>query len=55
VPARIKGWICVCGTKLNLTADSDRDEQAICKKCSREYVKTGLKVKEKNGGKHAIY
>ncbi|MCK6622952.1 MAG: acetyltransferase [Calditrichia bacterium] len=38
-PARIVGWMCRCGTRLEFKKD-----HAICGKCSREYHKTGDKV-----------
>lgn len=38
-PARIAGWMCRCGTRLEFKKD-----HAICGKCSREYHKTGDKV-----------
>jgi len=45
-PAKIKGWMCKCGTKLNLSLDPVSEEQAYCKKCGRKYKKRGIKVKE---------
>lgn len=39
-PARITGWICECGIKLNFSSD-----QAICS-CKREYEKTDDKVRK---------
>ncbi len=45
-PARIKGWMCKCGTKLNLSTDPVSEEQDTCKKCGRKYKKLGIKVKE---------
>lgn len=39
-PAKIKGWMCECGTKLNFT-----DSNAICAKCGISYNKTGETVK----------
>lgn len=38
-PARIVGWMCRCGSKLEFNKD-----HAICGKCQREYHKTGDKV-----------
>jgi UDP-2-acetamido-3-amino-2,3-dideoxy-glucuronate N-acetyltransferase len=34
-PARIRGWVCKCGEKL----DFDRTNTAVCKKCSKKYTK----------------
>lgn len=39
-PARIEGWICECGLRLNFN-----DNQAICS-CKREYEKTENKVRK---------
>lgn len=44
VPARIKGWMCFCGNKLELTASPDSSETAKCKSCGRSYKKNGLIV-----------
>lgn len=53
-PARIRGWICQCGVKLqwnsrqNDTSAEDRlisfVEKAICKSCGAEYTKHGEKI-----------
>lgn len=45
-PAKIRGWMCKCGTKLNLSVDTVSEEQAYCIKCGRKYKKLGVKVKE---------
>jgi UDP-2-acetamido-3-amino-2,3-dideoxy-glucuronate N-acetyltransferase len=45
-PARLKGWYCACGTKLELTVDPQSEEQTECKKCNRKYSKIKLIVKE---------
>ena len=47
-PARLKGWMCACGTKLELSIDPDSEEEAVCKKCGRKYRKKGLSVKEED-------
>ncbi|MDD5552129.1 MAG: acyltransferase [Candidatus Pacebacteria bacterium] len=41
VPARIIGWVCECGNKIEF-----KDEKTICKVCKREYIKKGDKVKK---------
>lgn len=41
VPAKITGWICECGEKLNF-----KKSRAICKKCGRTYEKRKNKVAE---------
>jgi len=45
-PARLGGWMCCCGFKLNLSLAPDSDETAICPKCRRHYRKQGMKVSE---------
>ena len=34
-PARIKGWVCECGTRLNF----GQGGQAKCSRCNKEYKK----------------
>ena len=46
-PARLAGWMCACGTKLDLQNNETSEEEAACKKCGRKYIKKGLTVKEK--------
>ncbi len=41
VPAKIMGWICECGTKLEF-----KEGKAICKICKRKYKKVGNKVNQ---------
>ena len=43
-PARLQGWYCACGTRLDLTVDLHSGESSQCKKCSRRYNKTGQRV-----------
>lgn len=38
-PARINGWICECGCKLNFLG-----AKAICKDCAKEYVENDMVV-----------
>jgi len=40
-PARVQGWICECGAKLNFDKS-----KVICAKCKRQYIKKGSRVKE---------
>ena len=47
VPAKIIGWACECGNKLEFKA-----ETAICKICKRRYGKSGDKVSEIKGFFH---
>jgi UDP-2-acetamido-3-amino-2,3-dideoxy-glucuronate N-acetyltransferase len=42
-PARIKGWMCQCGTELNFFACLDH-EVAICETCGQHYTKVGATV-----------
>lgn len=41
VPAKVVGWVCECGNKLEFDKD-----KAVCKICKRKYKKTGDKVEE---------
>jgi len=45
-PARLSGWMCACGTKLDIKADGLSEETATCGKCSRKYRKRGTLVSE---------
>ena len=44
-PARIKGWYCACGTRLELSLDPETSEACQCGKCERKYNKEKLMVK----------
>jgi len=44
IPAKIQGWMCYCGLKLNFTESSNSKETTKCSKCGRRYKKEGLKV-----------
>lgn len=46
VPARIQGWMCYCGIRLDLTNSQDSKETAKCKNCGRKYKKEKLKITE---------
>ena len=47
VPATIKGWMCNCGTKLNLSGSpSDSPQKAECSICGRKYKKEKNKIEE---------
>jgi len=39
VPARLQGWMCYCGVKLDLTNSPESEESAECKNCGRRYKK----------------
>jgi UDP-2-acetamido-3-amino-2,3-dideoxy-glucuronate N-acetyltransferase len=45
-PARLRGWMCSCGVKLDLGASKDSVETTQCQSCSRRYQKQQLVVKE---------
>ncbi len=42
VPAKLFGWFCECGTKIEF-----KDEETICVKCQRKYEKKELVVRQK--------
>ncbi len=42
-PARIKGWMCVCGLELQFSTNHEH-ERAQCKTCGQEYRKNGNAV-----------
>ncbi len=46
-PARLSGWMCECGIKLNLAATLQLEAEATCNACNRQYHKQGFVVKEK--------
>ena len=39
-PARVRGWVCKCGTKLNF-----KDKRATCEACGAEYQSEGDHIK----------
>ena len=44
--AKIAGWICECGEKLNFVyGNSDGTKFATCEKCDKQYEKEGMNVK----------
>ena len=45
-PAKIKGWMCYCGEKLEMNGSTTSKKKVKCKKCGRHYVKDGVKVVE---------
>jgi UDP-2-acetamido-3-amino-2,3-dideoxy-glucuronate N-acetyltransferase len=42
-PARVRGWMCQCGIKLQFKADGDQ-EKAGCEACGGQYTKRDEKV-----------
>ena len=45
-PARLNGWVCRCGVKLDLSTLPDSIEQADCSACRQRYEKKALHVGE---------
>jgi UDP-2-acetamido-3-amino-2,3-dideoxy-glucuronate N-acetyltransferase len=45
-PARLKGWVCACGNRLDLSLDERPEEKATCSKCNRNYIKKGNIVEQ---------
>ena len=45
-PARLKGWVCACGNRLDMTCSPESEENAECGKCGRRYNKKGLTVEQ---------
>ena len=46
VPAKLVGWICECGNKLDLSYETTSRENAKCKICGRKYQKDVMNVSE---------
>jgi len=46
VPAKIQGWICYCGIKLNLSNSLKSQKTEECSNCGRKYKKEGLNIQE---------
>ncbi|MHA1381799.1 MAG: Gfo/Idh/MocA family oxidoreductase [Candidatus Helarchaeota archaeon] len=46
VPARVQGWMCYCGYKLEFSNSFESKEIAKCSYCGIKYKKEGLKVQE---------
>ena len=45
-PARITGWMCQCGIKLDLSREAEREEDATCNACGKRYIKQRGAVRE---------
>lgn len=43
-PAKVRGWSCFCGERLDLGVDEDRHEETTCEHCGRSYTRNGLQV-----------
>ncbi len=46
ISARVQGWMCYCGIKLNLSNSSDSRETIECTNCGIKYKKEGQKIFE---------
>lgn len=44
IPAKLQGWMCKCGVRLDLTPASEKKEKAFCETCGRGYEQEGQKV-----------
>jgi UDP-2-acetamido-3-amino-2,3-dideoxy-glucuronate N-acetyltransferase len=45
-PARVRGWVCNCGIKLELPASTEQPETTACSACGRHYRHHGNQVTE---------
>ncbi len=46
VPARIEGWMCFCGSRLDISISRDSQEEAECRVCGRNFKKENMTVIE---------
>ncbi|MFH1071780.1 MAG: acyltransferase [Candidatus Glassbacteria bacterium] len=46
VPARLQGWMCRCGVRLELGTGSRDTEEATCSACGKPYRREGHRVEE---------
>ncbi|MCB9534823.1 MAG: Gfo/Idh/MocA family oxidoreductase [Myxococcales bacterium] len=49
-PARVRGWTCYCGLRLDLGVDAEGEEQATCGGCDRRYTRRGHAVRPADEG-----
>jgi len=49
-PARLRGWVCYCGIKLDLRTSVEGDDSRTCAACGRRYRRQGAQVTEIDGG-----
>ncbi|WP_130861672.1 acyltransferase [Bacilliculturomica massiliensis] len=47
-PARVKGWVCQCGEKLEFNSKNE----AVCAECGAQYQLIGGRVKQLSGVQH---
>lgn len=45
-PARVRGWMCNCGAKLDFSRDAGESSEATCRACNRQYRRDGSIVSE---------
>ncbi len=45
-PARLRGWMCACGIKLDLGTSSEEADASQCQSCGRRYGRQGENVLE---------
>jgi UDP-2-acetamido-3-amino-2,3-dideoxy-glucuronate N-acetyltransferase len=45
-PARLRGWMCACGTRLALDHDRDEPKTAKCSECGSSYRRNGRIIEE---------
>ncbi len=45
-PAKLRGWACFCGERLNLGIDQDGNDRTTCEECQRSYERNGRSVRE---------
>ena len=45
-PARIRGWVCNCGVKLNFPANANQHASVACDAFGRDYQRAGEQVSE---------
>jgi UDP-2-acetamido-3-amino-2,3-dideoxy-glucuronate N-acetyltransferase len=43
-PARVVGWMCSCGVKLDLSRDPASEGSSVCSACGAEYLRSGGRV-----------
>lgn len=45
-PARLRGYVCYCGDKLSIAADSHEVDMCQCESCGRRYTMSNVVLKE---------
>ena len=49
-PARLHGWACYCGERLELGVSENQSESCRCEECGRRFHRNGFTVKEQSTG-----